>query len=182
MTSQEKRTLRIASIFVTAYLVLFGGYQLWRILERQRSEYRQLVLESQALRRKIALYDDRITVLKKLMEQFHQDPAKLKKSEVVANTSLAIQKAAQAGGLQVGTIRESSARTSGKELASIQFEGSGPVKGVLGFLQQLPLLGYPVIVDSTQISRDPTRPGQVKMNVTLLILDFERWKPEAPHA
>jgi len=41
-----------------------------------------------------------------------------------------------------------------------------------------------VVVDSVQFSADNGRPGQVKMNLTILILDFDQQKEtkEAAHA
>jgi hypothetical protein len=102
---------------------------------------------------------------------------------VVAEASSAIQKAAQGGGFQVGPIREAPAHASGRELASIQFEGSGPVKGAVGLLHRLESVGYPLIIDSAQFTADPMRPGQLKVKLTVVILDFEQWKSEgAPRA
>ena len=85
---------------------------------------------------------------------------------------------ASSSGIQVGPIRESPAKTSAKELATLQFEGSGPIPAILGLFQRLQTLGYPVIVDSVQITPDPSRPGQLKLNLTLVILDFDQWKTE----
>ena len=45
----------------------------------------------------------------------------------------------------------------------------------IDFLQTL---GYPLILDSVQISSDPMRPGMIKLNLTIIILDFEQWKSE----
>jgi hypothetical protein len=44
-------------------------------------------------------------------------------------------------------------------------------------------IGYPLIVDSVQITPNAMRPGMVKVNLTILIMDFEAWKSkEAPNA
>ena len=52
----------------------------------------------------------------------------------------------------------------------------------MAFLNQLEGVGYPVIIDSVQLTPD-MRPGQLKLSLTLVILDFEQWKKEAvPHA
>ena len=111
------------------------------------------------------------------------DPAKLDRSAIVAGASSAIQKAAAGGGFQLGPIRETPTRGSGRELASIQFEGSGPVKAAAGLLHSLKTLGYPLVIDSAQFTSDPTRPGQLKLKLTVVILDFDQWKnEEAPHA
>jgi hypothetical protein len=67
-------------------------------------------------------------------------------------------------------------------LASMQIEGTGPVPAVMGLLSRLESVGFPLIIDSVQLTPD-VRPGQLKMNLTILILDFEQWKKEAaPHA
>ena len=183
LTPQEKRTVRFAGVGIGIYLVLFGGFKVWRFFEKQRTDYRQLVTEAQNLKLEVNRYEGKIAVTKKLMESFHLDPAKLTKSTVVAEASAAIQKAAKEGGFQLGTVRESPARPSSKELASIQLEGSGPVQATMGLLHRLETCGYPLIIDSTQITADPMKPGQIKLNLTIIILDFEQLKKtEAPRA
>lgn len=181
LTDREKRTVRIAGMGIAIYLALFGGLHVWKFFEKRRSEYRQLVVEAKNLRLQIKPYEDKVLVVKKLMENFHLDPAKLQKASVVADASAAIQKAAKTGNLQLGPIRESLTRGSGKGLATVQLEGSGQVPAVLTFLSGLDRIGFPVIVDSVQFTADNSRPGQVKMNLTIIILDFEQQK-EAPHA
>ena len=54
---------------------------------------------------------------------------------------------------------------------------------VTGLLHNLESLGYPLVIDSVQLTSDPMRPGQLKMNLIIVVLDFENWKAEAtPHA
>ena len=183
LTDHEKKTVRYAGAFIGIYLVLFGGYKVWKFFEKQRTDYRQLVVEARNLKLEVKRYEGRIAVTTNLMEKFHLDPAKLTKATVVAEASAAIQKAAKDGGFQLGTVRESPARPSSKELASIQIEGSGPVQATMGLLNRLETCGYPLIIDSAQISSDPTKPGQSKLNLTIIILDFEQLKKtEVPHA
>ena len=183
LNAQEKRTVNFAGIFIGLYLVLFGGYKVWKFLEKQRADYRGLVVEAQNLALDVRRYESKIAVTTNLMEKFHMDPVKLIKSTVVAEASAAIQKAAREGGFQLGPVRESTARPSSKELASIQIEGSGPVQAAMGLLSRLETCGYPLIIDSAQISTDPARPGQSKLNLTIIILDFDQSKkPEVPHA
>jgi hypothetical protein len=101
----------------------------------------------------------------------------------VADASAAIQKAATGGGIQVGPIRESAAQPSSKALGTIQFEGTGQVAAVMALLHNLPTLGYPLVMDTVQIAAEPTRPGQVKLTLTIIVLDFEQWKKaEVGHA
>jgi hypothetical protein len=188
MTDREKRTVRFAGIGLAIYLVLFGGFQVWKFFERKRADYRQLVVEAQDLRRQIQPYQDKVLVVKKLMDDFHLDPAKLKKETVVSDASAAIQKAAKSGGLQLGPIRESPSHGSGKSLATVQLESSGQVPAVLTFLASLNSIGFPVVVDSVQFTTDNSRPGQIKINLTIIILDFDQQKSdqqkttEAAHA
>lgn len=110
------------------------------------------------------------------------DPVKLTRASVVGEASAAIQKAATAGGIQLGPIRESAARASARELASMQLDGSGPIPAVMAFLHGFESLGYPVVLDSIQLTQDPTKPSMVKMHLTIVIYDFEQWKVEEKHA
>ena len=97
--------------------------------------------------------------------------------------SAAIQKAATAGGIQLGPLRETPSRGAAREIAQMQFEGTGKVEAVLGLLSQLESIGYPLIVDALQLNPDAKKPGLVKMTLTILILDFEQWKKgEVPRA
>jgi hypothetical protein len=176
LNDREQRLVRLASAGLLIYLALFF---IARPLQKRRSEYQNLVLDAQVLKERIRPYPDRALAAKKLMEEFQLDPAKLSRASVVGEASAAIQRAAAGSGLQVGSVRESPARSSSKELASVTFEGTGPVPAVLGLLKRMETLGYPMIIDSVQIAPE-TRggPGQVKLNLTIVILDFEQWKAE----
>jgi len=181
LSDREKRTIRVAAWGVGIYLVLFVAFVVWQKLEKQRSDYRGLSKQANEMRQVLKVYETRAAVAQKLMNDFHMDPAKLSRVSVVADASAAIQKAAKNGGLQVGTIRESPARASAKELATVQFEGTGPVPAVLSLLGRLESLGYPLVVDSVLFTPESSRPGHVKVNLTIVILDFDQWKTEAVH-
>ncbi len=182
LTPHEKRTVRFGAAAIALYLLLFGGFQVWKYFAKTRADYQQLLSQADGLKQEVRLYDDRVLVLKKLMESLRLDPARLSRTSVVAEASLAIQKAATSGGVQVGPVRESPARPSSKELASVQMEGTGPVPAVMGLLSRLESVGFPLIIDSVQLTPD-MRPGQLKLNLTILILDFDQWTKEgAPHA
>jgi hypothetical protein len=183
LTLSEKRTIRIGAIVIGAYLVLFGGLQTAKFFERKRAEYRKLVNEAQGLKREIQLYDDKAVALKKTMQNFNLDPARLSRSTVVAEASAAIQKTAAASGVQVGAVRETPARASSKELGTIQMETIGPVPAITALLGRFESVGYPLIVDTVQITAEPMRPGHVKMSLTILVLDFDQWKKgDTPNA
>lgn len=183
LTQSEKRTIRYASVGITIYLALFGGWKVFGVLSQQRADYNQLIARGETLKIAAQPLADQAAVVRKLMDEFHFDPAALTTNSLVADASAAIQKAAASGGLQTGPVRESAGRSASKALATIQFEGSGQVASVMAFLQRLPTLGFPLLVDSVQISSDPMRPGQMKLNLTVIVLDFDQWKKsEAPHA
>lgn len=183
LSDSEKRTVRIGGILIAVYLVLFFGLSVRTYLETKRADYRKLVAQVQDLKNQIHPYEDKAAHVKKLMESYRLNPAKLSRATVVAEASAAIQNAAASSGIQVGPVRESPARSSSKELASVQIEGSGPVPAVMSFMHNLESLGYPLIIDSVQLTTEPMRPGQVKLNLTIVVLDFDQWKPqEAPNA
>jgi hypothetical protein len=183
LSERERRTVRIAGMGLAAYLILFGGFQVWKGLEARRAAYVQLLIESRRVAADLVPYENRVLLAQKLKESFHFDPRALSRTALVAEASAAIQNAARSGGIQVGTLRESSARPSARELASMQFEGMGPVPGILSLLYRLGTLGYPLIIDSVAISSEPSRPGMVKLNLTIVILDFNQWQgTEAPRA
>ncbi|HZV36715.1 MAG TPA: hypothetical protein VFB72_19215 [Verrucomicrobiae bacterium] len=180
MTAREKRTLRYATIFIAIYLALFAAFQVFKFGSQKRAEYNDLVARAAELKAEVKLYDDKIAVVQKLMEKYKMDPAKLNRSSLVGESSSAIQQAAMGSGFALGPIRETQTRASGKELATIQFEGSGPVKAAVGLMSRLETLGFPLVIDSAQISSDPMRPGMLKLKLTVIILDFEQWLKEEP--
>ncbi len=179
LSNQEKRTIRFGAIALTILVVVYCGLGVIKFFTHRQAEYQQLLARADRLKQEVQLYDDRIEVVKKLMEASRLDPARLSRTSVVAEASAAIQKAATGGGVQVGPVRESPARASSKELASVQIEGTGPVPAVMGFLSRLETVGYPLIIDAVQLTPD-MRPGQLKFNLTILILDFEQFKKEGP--
>jgi hypothetical protein len=155
----------------------------WKHLEQRRAEYQRLVQQAQQLKLELLPYEKRSLMVQRLRESFQIKPALLSKATLVAEASAAIQKAASAGGVQLGPVRESSARTSGKELVSMQLEGAGPVPAVMSLVYRLQTLGIPIVLDSVQLNADPAKPGTVKLTATIVILDYEQWKnPEARHA
>lgn len=183
ITDREKRTIRLGGTALAIYLLLFFGWRIVHAIEARRANYQQLIIDAQRLRREVLPYENRALLADKLKQQFHLDPSKLSKASLVADASAAIQKAATSGGIQLGPIRESPGRSSAKELTSMQIEGTGQVPAVISLLQRLETLGYPLIIDTVQFNPDATKPGVVKMSLTIVILDFEQWKTEEkPHA
>jgi hypothetical protein len=183
LTDHEKRTIRVGGVLTAVLLAIIFGWRGWTVLEKRRADYRDMITAAEAKQRELQVYEDKAEKIKELMERFKMDPARLTKGTVVAEASDAIQKAGSSGGVQFGPIRETHGRTSAKELAAIQLEGNGQLTAVMGLLHRMQSLGYPLIIDSVQITRNAMRPGMVKVNMTVLIMDFEAWKAkEAPSA
>jgi hypothetical protein len=180
LTHSEKRTILISAAVIVLYFVCFGIPKSWRSAGGSLGDYQKLRQDADNLKQQIDVYTNRVFRAQKLMEGFQMDPAKLSRTSVVAQASAAIQKAAASGGMQVGPVRESPARGSSKELVSMQLEGSGPVPAVMAFLSRLESVGFPLVIDSVQLTPD-MRPGQIKLSLTLVIMDFDSWK-EPPHA
>ncbi len=182
LTTREKRTIRFAGIGIVIYLILFCGLKGWSYFGNKRLEYQQLVRDAARLKQEVEIYEGKSSVVKKLMDGFRMDPMKLSRASVVAEASAALQKAAAGGGVQVGPVRETPGRPSSKELGSVQMEGAGQLRSVIALLHQIQSVGFPLIVDSVQITQEATKPGMAKINLTIVILDFEQWSKEAPNA
>ena len=169
LTDRDRRTLRFAAVGIGLYLLIFFGWRAFGILGQKRTNYLQLRREAEGLRLRFELYDARAVRLKRLMESFQMDPAQLRPTTLVADATAALQQSAQHGGLQLGSIRETLARGSERELGTIRLEASGPVPALMTFLHRLRGLGYPLIIDSLQFAPEPTRPGNIKLSLGLIL-------------
>jgi len=178
LNPREKRTIRIAIFVLVVFFVGLGGSRGWKYASVRRADYNKLVLEAKNLREELRPYANKVQVATKLMEGFQMDPAKLTRASVVADASAAIQKAATSGGIQLGPIRESPARTAAKELTSMQLDCSGQVQALMTFLSRFESLGFPLVLDSVQITADPQKPGMLKLHLNIVIMDFDQWKAE----
>jgi hypothetical protein len=201
LSKSELRTIRIAGAVLGAYFILFTGQKALKFLNQRRLEYHRLVQESSRLRTELRPYRDKVLVTKKMMEDSRLDPARLSRALVVSEASAAIFKAAANGGVGLGPIRETAGRKGSSELASIQLDCTGPIGGVMAFLHGFAKIGYPIIIDSVQLTMPGPPggpggpggpgpmpgpagpPGMVKAHLALIILDFEQWKitPEVPN-
>ncbi len=176
LSDKERRTIRFAALGITLYLLVFFGARGWKQFDGGRGDYRQMMEDARRLKGEIRQYEDKAMLLEKLMGQFNLDPAKLNRVSVVAEANAAIQRAATGGGVACGPIRETPGSSSSKELASIQMEGQGPVPAVVAFLHRLNTLGFPLIIDSVQLTPQPMQPGNLKFSLIIIILDFDQWK------
>lgn len=181
MTDRDKKTIRLATIAIVIYLAAFGGFKMWRKGGSGQDDYQTLARKAERLRDELRAQENKALLFEKLSEQYAFDPRKIKKETLVADASAAIQSAAQQGGIQLGPFRESPSRSAARELTTIQVEGSGPVPAALGLLHKLRTLGYPLVIDSVQFGPAQGRPGQVKVNVTITILNYDQFK-EGPNA
>lgn len=177
LTDRERRTLRLGGLGLLVYLLIFFGLQAWKQGERRRSQYDTLRREAATWNNRLEVHQTRLTATRDLMELLRLDPAQLSRTTLVAQASANLQQAARQGGVQLTSIRETPARTAGPDLSSIQLEAMGPAVGVLRFLQSLDRLGVPLITDSLQLAPLQPGAGQLKLNLTLVIPDFQNWKP-----
>jgi len=185
LTPKEKRTIRIAAICVGLYLLLLYGAGVRSYFTTRRQAYETLVQQARDLRDVIKPYQEKIATATNLMDHFHMDPAKLRRSSVMAEASAAIQQAAASEGVGVGAIRETAGRPSAKEAGSIQFEGTGPIVAVMHLMHALDRVGFPVVIDNVRFTSDPRMPNAIRVNLTIVVLDFDAWKTkpeEVSHA
>jgi hypothetical protein len=176
LSASELRTLRLGAAALGIYLLLFFGFKWLAAANAMRSEYQQLVRTATSMRAEVERYEVRAERLERLMTRLRIDPGTFGTNTVVGKASAALQQAAQAQGLQVGSIRETPSRSGEKELATIQLDAAGPAQAVVAFLARLDSLGVPMVVESVQCSGNPRGPGQLKLVLNLIILDHEQWK------
>jgi hypothetical protein len=178
LTDQEKRTIRLGSVVLVVGLVLAGALWSARRLEAHRASYRKVMQEATALRAEMDRYRDKADLAQKLIDTYRLDPMTLARTSLVAQASAAIQKASGEAGVGLGPIRESTPHGSGKEIASIQIEGTGQIPSVMAFLYKLERTGSPLIIDSLRLTPDSHRPDMLKVNLTIVVVDFDQWKTE----
>lgn len=170
LSQREKRTLRIGASALCLYLLGFYGLEGWRVLEARRAEYDRLSAEAGTLELEMLREMVKAQRLEKLRRTFRLDPATLSENTVVGEASAAIQKAAQSLGLQLGPSKEAPGRISGKDLAVLQIEGSGPTPAAARFVHSLGMLGYPLVVDSLLWKTTGMQPGQVRLSLGVVVL------------
>src|SRR5438445_8555861 len=151
LSKSEKRTIRIGATIVGVCLALLGAQQIWKFFSSQNAEYKKLLAQTDNLRAELKPYKGKVEDVRTLMEKFRMDPNHLSRTSVVAEATGALLKTATSSGVQLGPIRETAARQSNKELASIQLDCIGQVPNLLAFLHRLESVGYPIIIDSLQL-------------------------------
>lgn len=176
LTERDKRTLRIGGVILAAYLVLFFGLKSWHALEATRTQYQQLMQDARLLQQQNESYEAKSEWLTEFRGDSGIELSKLPQSALVAKTSEAIQKAAAGGGVKIGPIRESPGNAANGEISMMRLEAVGPVAGILAFIHEMQTSGCPLLIDSIQLSSDNRQPGLLKLNMDLVILDYEKWK------
>jgi len=180
MTEREQKTIRWGGAAIVLYLLLFFGVKALKA-PPTNAGYEQTAMSANNLKIDFEHFETRRLQYEKLNDTFKIHPEKWVRNTIVADASAAIQNAATSGGIGLGPVRESSARASAKELATMQLEGAGPVPAIMKFLHQVTTLGYPLVIDSLQINPDNSRPGNIKINLSIVVLDYEQWK-KGPNA
>ena len=178
LSQSEKRTVRLGAIIVGACLLFLAGQQVWKFFARESGEYHERLAEADKLRDELKPYKGKVEDIRTLMEKFKLDPNHLSRTSVVAEASAAILKTATSSGIQLGPIHETAARHANKEISSIQLDCTGQVSALLGFLYRFESIGYPIIIESVQLNPEPSKPGNLKMHLGLIILDFDQWKAD----
>lgn len=180
MTERERKTVQYGALAAVLYLLLFFGVKAWK---NASAEARGPGMQAgaQGLKQEFERYETKRQLYEKLHQQFRIDPATLDRKTIIADASAAIQNTAKSGGVNLGPLRESSARASAKELATVQLEGVGPVTSVMKFLHEITSLGFPLVIDSLQLNPDPSGPGHIKVNLSIVVLDYDQWK-KGPNA
>lgn len=183
LTERDKRTIRLAAVGIIIYLVLFSGVKVWKAMEARRAEYQRLLTKSQSIKNELLPYENKVLLLEKLKANLKLEPQKISRATLVAEASAAIQKASRDGGVQLGPLRETPSRSAARELSSIQMEASGQAASVLTLLSKIETLGYPLVVDTVQLTSEANKPGMLKASFTVIILNYEQWKnSEGPNA
>lgn len=172
MNDREKRLVIITAIGLSVYLILFFGKDFIGGLEKNRIDYLKMEKSVKEGVVKLRPYSDRSLLLEKLRQKMNlevrnQDPEKL-----VALTSLAIQQTAKTSGINIGPLRES----RGTGISSLKFEANGKYESMVKFMRGIATSGYPVIIDSMQMNMDPSKKGTVKLNLSIGIIDFNKYK------
>lgn len=160
------------------YLAGFYGLRGVQHLESKLAEYREVSLLAEELNVQVLREKSKSQRLEKLVSAWRIDLQGLGRKTLVGEALAALQSSAQAGGVQLGPLKELPGRSSARELSLLQLEGTGPTGGILQFLNGLSTLGYPLVVDSLQLKTAGKEPGQVSFSLSVAVLDSSGWKKE----
>lgn len=176
LTARDRRTLRIASVLIVAYLMIFYGSKGWETLRSMEDRYEQKRIEAEQLTVRLLQEMKKQKEVRAFRESIGIDLTRLDDETLVGETRVAIQAIAGAHGIGLGPSKEAPARSGAAELAVIQLEGQGTVLGISKFVHGLPLLGYPVAIERLTFRPDPAKPGHMSFTLSVVILSVKAWK------
>lgn len=176
LSDREKRTIRVGVIGVAVYLFLFFGFRAWTHFQAVLAKHAELVRVAENTRTDFLRFENKTLLTEKLKQKFQLDPSRMTSKTLVADVSAAIQQAAASGGVKLGPVRETATRSSAHVVTSVQLEGVGAVSPMMNFLHKLESTGYPLLLESLQLTPNAKEPGKLSVNLTLVILDLESWE------
>ena len=118
MSDKDKRTMRLGGIILAIYLVFFFGFRGWKNLEKGHADFQQLVRKVEREQIETRRQEYETLLFEKLSDTYKLDPRKLPRETLVAEASAAIQDAARQGGFQLGSVRETQGRATGREIST----------------------------------------------------------------
>ena len=172
MNEKEKKLIKFTAIGLSIYLLAFYGKDYLGAFVRKRSDFVKKEKTITNHRTKLSPYSSRVLMLEKLRKKLNIDVRRLSSNELVGQTSQAIQQSAKQSGIKIGPLRE----TSGRNISSLKFEANGKYDGMVKFLRGIGTSGYPVLIESMQVKQDISKKGNLKINLSIGILDFTKWK------
>ena len=178
LSPSEKRTLRVGAALIAIYLAGFYGLKGFAFLESKLAEYRDVSLLAGELNVQVLREKAKAQRFEKLSSKWRIDLPAIQRKTLVGEALASIQNAAQSNGVVLGPLKELPGRSSARELALLQLEGTGPTLAVAQFLRSLSSQGYPLAVDSLQLKTPGPEPGQVGFSLGVAVLDFGEWKKE----
>ena len=178
ISEREKRTIRLGVIGLSVYLALFYGGKAWNYMQSQNQDYQLLVQKAEKLKVELLRYETDVLRLEKLRKSFPLNPTGIDQETLVSETSAAIQQSAQSNGVKLVMMHESPGRTSAALLSSMRLEGQGQMLGVIKFLEGMTRLGFPLVLDSVQLTADPKKPGMLTINLEVMVMDYHQFETE----
>jgi hypothetical protein len=176
MSQKDKRTLLIGGIFIIVYLGFFYGNKLLGLFEGERRAYFDQFEEAQQLGDLFKSYETRVMKIEKLREQYSLNVRTLEATNLIGNAGRAIQDLVKNSGYKMGQIREVASRGGQGIAATLQLEGTGPLKSLMPLLHRFQTTGYPLIVDSFTVRAEKRKPGEVQWSAEVILLDYQKWK------
>lgn len=178
MSDKDKRTLLGGAVIVVVYLSLFYGSSLLSVFEGDRQAYFKKIDEAKQLSELFQSYETKVMKVEKYRDQFQLEVHEINSTNLVGNVGRVIQDLVKKSGYKMGQIREVPGNGGKGVAATLQMEGTGPMKSLMPLLHRFKSTGYPLLIDSFNIRSDKRKPGQLQWSADVIILDYNRWKKE----